>query len=27
LIEDGFIDFDTRFSDHAPLVMEYDVII
>jgi len=27
LIIDGFIDFDTLFSDHAPLVMEYDVII
>jgi len=27
LIEDGFIDFDTRFSDHAPLVIEYDVIM
>ena len=27
LIVDGFIDFDTRFSDHAPLIMEYDVIM
>lgn len=27
LIEDGFIDFDTRFSDHAPLIMDYDVIM
>jgi len=27
LITDGFIDFDTRFSDHAPLVMEYDVFM
>jgi exodeoxyribonuclease-3 len=27
LIEDGFIDFDTRFSDHAPLVVEYDIIM
>lgn len=26
LVVDGFIDFDTRFSDHAPLVIEYDVI-
>jgi len=26
LIQDGFIDFDTRFSDHAPLIMDYDII-
>lgn len=25
LIMDGFIDFDTRFSEHAPLVMEYAI--
>lgn len=27
LIEDGFIDMDTRFSDHAPLVMDYDIFM
>lgn len=27
LIVDGFIDFDTRFSDHAPLVIDYDIIM
>ena len=27
LIEDGFIDFDTRFSDHAPLIIDYDIIM
>lgn len=27
LIEDGFIDFDTRFSEHAPLVMDYNIIM
>jgi len=27
LITDGFIDFDTRFSDHAPLIMDYDIIM
>ncbi len=27
LIVDGFIDFDTRFSEHAPLVMEYAIRI
>lgn len=27
LVVDGFIDFDTRFSDHAPLVIDYDIIM
>jgi exodeoxyribonuclease-3 len=27
LIEDGFIDYDTRFSDHAPLIIDYDIIM
>lgn len=27
LVEDGFIDFDTRFSDHAPLIIDYDIIM
>ena len=27
LIEDGFIDYDTRFSDHAPLIVDYDIIM
>lgn len=27
LIEDGFIDYDTRFSDHAPTIIDYDIIM
>lgn len=27
LVVDGFIDLDTRFSDHAPVVMDYDIIM
>jgi len=27
LIEDGFIDYDTRFSDHAPIIIDYDIIM
>jgi len=27
LVEDGFIDYDTRFSDHAPLIIDYDIIM
>ncbi len=27
VIEDGFIDMDTRFSDHAPVIIDYDVIM
>lgn len=27
LIEDGFIDYDTRFSDHAPVIIDYDIIM
>lgn len=27
LILDGFIDYDTRFSDHAPLIIDYDIIM
>ena len=25
--QDGFIDEDTRFSEHAPLVMDYDIFM
>ncbi|KZX76808.1 exodeoxyribonuclease III [Oleiphilus sp. HI0009] len=27
VIEDGFIDYDTRFSDHAPVIIDYDIIM
>jgi len=26
-IEDGWIDASTRFSDHAPVIMDYDIEI